>query len=73
VQRGRLVILVGECNYLFRYSGERDRLEWVEQDVWRLDFMKTWREEDIKTLLDIVADALSSSAKVMRLKCQIIR
>jgi IMP-specific 5'-nucleotidase len=58
---------------LFRYSGERDRLEWVEQDVWRLDFMKTWREEDIKTLLDIVADALSSSAKVMRLKCQIIR
>ena len=72
-QKGRLAILGGECNYLFRYDGEKDRLEWVEQDVWRLDLMKSWREEDINSLLDIAEDALSSSAKVMRLKCQIVR
>jgi IMP and pyridine-specific 5'-nucleotidase len=58
---------------LFRYSGERDRLEWVEQDVWRLDMMKAWSNDDIQNLLDIAEDALSSCAKVMRLKSQIIR
>lgn len=72
-QKGRLAILGGECNYLFRYCGETDRLEWVEQDVWRLDMMKEWKHEDIQTLLDIAQDALSSCAKVMRLKSQIIR
>jgi len=72
-QKSRLAILGGECNYLFRYNGETDRLEWVDWDAWRLDIMKEWRQEDIKTLLDIAEQALSSTANVMRLKCQIIR
>lgn len=72
-QKSRLAILGGECNYLFRYNGETDRLEWVDQNVWRLGIMKEWKRDDINTLLDIAEQALSSSANVMRLKCQIIR
>jgi len=72
-QKSRLAILGGECNYLFRYHGETDRLEWVDQDLWRLDIMKEWNKDDIATLLDIAEQSLSSSANVMRLNCQIIR
>jgi IMP and pyridine-specific 5'-nucleotidase len=72
-KKSHLAILGGECNYLFRYNGETDRLEWVDQDEWRLDVMKAWGNEDINTLLDIAEKALSSSANVMQLKYQIIR
>ena len=72
-QKGNLAILGGECNYLFRYSGERDVLEWVDEGVWKLDEMENWKEEDIQQLLDIAQTALTECAETMHLSVRIIR
>jgi len=72
-QKENLAILGGECNYLFRYNGATDRLEWVDENIWKLDEMESWEINDIETLLDIAEGALQDCAQSMRLKCQIIR
>jgi hypothetical protein len=72
-QKNNLAILGGECNYLFKYNGTTDQLEWVEESIWRLDEMESWQTKDIETLLDIAQEALQSVAKSMRMKVQIIR
>ncbi|KAI9709705.1 MAG: IMP 5'-nucleotidase [Bogoriella megaspora] len=69
-----LVIMGGESNYLFRYSGSSpDRLAVVPKHEWLLDEMKSWSEEDIVELLDIAESALRDSIETMRLDAQIIR
>jgi IMP and pyridine-specific 5'-nucleotidase len=72
-QKDNLAILGGECNYLFRYNGNTDKLEWVEQNIWILDEMKTWENADIDLLLDIAQGVLKDCAKSMSLKADIIR
>lgn len=72
-QKDHLAILGGECNYLFRYNGNTNRLEWVDENIWRLDEMESWKSQDIEMLLDIAEGALSTCSQSMRLKCQIIR
>jgi IMP and pyridine-specific 5'-nucleotidase len=72
-QKGNLAILGGECNYLFRYDGDMDKLFWVDERDWRLDEMRSWEEDDIKQLLDIAADALHECATDLHLKFEIIR
>jgi len=58
---------------LFRYNGTTDRLEWVDEGIWRLDEMSGWTDQDIQELLDIAEMALKDCAQSMRLKVQIIR
>jgi IMP and pyridine-specific 5'-nucleotidase len=72
-QKDNLAIIGGECNYLFRYNGTTDQLEWVDENVWKLDVMKFWENKDIETLLDIAQEALHGVAQSMRMKVQIIR
>lgn len=72
-QKNNLGILGGECNYLFRYDGKRDRLEWVDERIWRLDEMSSWQDTDISLLLDIAEGVLRECADVMRLNVQIVR
>jgi IMP and pyridine-specific 5'-nucleotidase len=72
-QKDHLAILGGECNYLFRYNGTTDQLEWVDESVWKLDVMESWETKDIETLLDIAQEALHGVAQSMRMKVQIIR
>jgi IMP and pyridine-specific 5'-nucleotidase len=72
-QKNNLAILGGECNYLFRYNGTADRLEWVDEGVWRLDEMATWQDTDISLLLDIAERELRECAESMRLDVQIVR
>jgi IMP and pyridine-specific 5'-nucleotidase len=73
IQKGNLAILGGECNYLFRYCGETDRLIWVEEGMWRLDEMQSWQEDDVQRLLDIAERVLYECAMAMRLKAYTIR
>ena len=72
-QKNNLAILGGECNYLFKYNGTTNQLEWVEETIWILDEMESWQPKDIETLLDIAQEALHDVAKSMRMKVQIIR
>ena len=72
-QKDHLAIVGGECNYIFRYNGATDRLEWVDENTWKLDEMEAWEMKDIETLLDIAEEALHDCAQSMRLKCQIVR
>ena len=72
-QKDHLAIVGGECNYLFRYNGSTDRLEWVDENIWKLNEMESWETDDIETLLDTAEEALHDCAQSMRLKCQIIR
>ena len=72
-QKNNLAILGGECNYLFRYDGNADRLEWVDEGVWKLDEMSTWQDEDISLLLDIAERVLRECAESMQLNVQIVR
>jgi IMP and pyridine-specific 5'-nucleotidase len=72
-QKGNLAILGGECNYLFRYDGDMNRLVWVDEEDWRLDEMMSWEEDDIKQLLDIAAEALYECATDLHLKFDIMR
>jgi IMP and pyridine-specific 5'-nucleotidase len=72
-QKCNLAIIGGECNYLFRFNGHTNQLEWVDEKIWNLDEMESWQEDDIKTLLDIAEQALRDCAHSLRLKVQIIR
>ena len=72
-QKCNLAILGGECNYLFRFNGHTNQLEWVDEKIWKLDEMESWSENDIKTLLDIAEEALRDCAHSLRLKVHIIR
>lgn len=72
-QKNNLAILGGECNYLFRYNGTADRLEWVDEGVWKLDEMATWQDIDISLLLDIAERELRECAESMRLDVHIVR
>lgn len=72
-QKENLAIIGGECNYLFRFNGEKNQLEWVDEGVWQLDEMAAWSEQDVTTLLDIAEHSLRDCANALRLKCQIIR
>jgi IMP and pyridine-specific 5'-nucleotidase len=72
-QKENLAILGGECNYLFRYNGTTNKLEWVEQNIWILEEMKNWEMSDINLLLDIAEGVLNNSVKTMSLNVNIIR
>jgi IMP and pyridine-specific 5'-nucleotidase len=70
-KKTNLAILGGECNYLFRFNGKE--LEWIDENIWKLDEMKAWKEQDIKQLLDTAERALRDCAEALRLKAKIIR
>ncbi|KAF3939575.1 hypothetical protein ABW19_dt0201051 [Dactylella cylindrospora] len=73
-QKKNLVVLGGEANFMFRFNSEADHLlEPVSRDMWALNEMKTWKNEDITELLDIAEATLADSVKAMRLKADIIR
>ncbi|KAK6543276.1 IMP 5'-nucleotidase [Orbilia ellipsospora] len=73
-QKRNLIVLGGEANFMFRFNSQSpDLLESVPRDLWALDEMKAWKDEDITELLDIAEATLRDSVKTMRLKADIIR
>lgn len=72
-QKENLAIIGGECNYLFRFNGEKNQLEWVDEAIWQIDEMTAWSDQDVTTLLDIAEHSLRDCANALRLKCKIVR
>ncbi|KAF3910419.1 hypothetical protein ABW20_dc0104982 [Dactylellina cionopaga] len=68
------VVLGGEANFMFRFNPDVPYLlERVPRDMWALDEMKAWKDEDITELLDIAEATLNESVRAMGLKADIIR
>ena len=69
-----LIILGGESNYLFSFdiSGQH-LLKFVPREVWMLDEMKRWTENDITMLLDIAEAALNECVSSMALSADVLR
>lgn len=69
-----LIVLGGECNYLFKFDAQSpDRLGFVPRNEWLLEDMRSWQESDVKELLDVAEGTLRDCAKYMRLDAQVLR
>ena len=73
-QKKSLIVLGGESSYLFQFDGTSpDRLVQIPREVWALEEMRTWTEQDIKQLLDLAESALRSCIDSMKLQADILR
>ncbi|KAF2281582.1 IMP-specific 5'-nucleotidase 1 [Westerdykella ornata] len=69
-----LVVLGGESNFCFKFSGDSpDLLKWVPRKEWLLDEMLLWTEEDITELLDVAEAALRETIRNMRMEAILVR
>lgn len=69
-----MVIMGGEANYLFEYSGSSPhRLAPVPRDQWLTPEMASWSEADIAALLDVAESALRDCVRSMNLPATIVR
>lgn len=50
--RSNLLIMGGECNYLFRLNGETGDLQFIPREDWAIPQMLSWSEADICEILD---------------------
>lgn len=50
--RSNLLIMGGECNYLFRLDGETGELRFIPREEWAIPQMLEWTEADIVEVLD---------------------
>lgn len=73
-QRQNLIIIGGESSYLFKFSHEsKTLLAPVSREIWALDEMQLWTDEDIQGLLDIAESALLESVGTMSLRAVVLR
>ncbi|KFA65665.1 hypothetical protein S40285_06015 [Stachybotrys chlorohalonatus IBT 40285] len=73
-QRQNLIIMGGEANYLFEFSGSSPwLLEPVDRSRWLTPEMAQWSEADISALLDVAEAALRDCIATMRLPAELIR
>ncbi|KAF2712444.1 IMP-specific 5'-nucleotidase-like protein 1 [Pleomassaria siparia CBS 279.74] len=69
-----LIIIGGESNYCFKFSGDTpDLLKFVPRKDWLLDEMLLWSESDITELLDLAEASLRDTVKNMRMQAMIVR
>lgn len=69
-----LVVLGGESNYLFSFDASCEHLlNFIPREVWMLDEMKKWTENDIIMLLDIAETALNECVSSMALSADVLR
>ncbi|KAL8693023.1 MAG: hypothetical protein Q9224_003838 [Gallowayella concinna] len=70
----KIIILGGESNYLFEFDFHADNsLNFVPREIWMLDEMRTWQEEDIQSLLDVAEGALRECISNMQLSAETLR
>jgi IMP and pyridine-specific 5'-nucleotidase len=72
-QRSNLLVMGGEANYLFRFNGVEDTLDYIEEDKWTLPEVREWSEADKTKVLDLAEMVLSTLKTKMNLPAQIIR
>lgn len=69
----RFHILGGECNYLVRVVPGTYHLEMVPDEDWKDEEMMSWKEEDIKELLDNAEALIRQGAARLRLPVKVSR
>ncbi|KAF3165149.1 IMP 5'-nucleotidase [Orbilia oligospora] len=73
-QKKNFIVLGGEANFMFQFNSNAPHLlESIPKEIWALDEMRAWKDEDITELLDIAEVALNDSVEAMRLNADIIR
>lgn len=69
-----LIVLGGESNFCFRFSGDSpDLLKWVPRKEWLLDEMLLWSDADITELLDVAEASLRDTIRNLRMDANVIR
>ena len=70
----KLVVIGGESNYLFEFdASSKHYLKYVPRELWILEEMRLWDEQNIKLLLDVAQTALSECVTNMQLSAEILR
>ncbi|KAL4932515.1 IMP 5'-nucleotidase ISN1 [Aspergillus undulatus] len=73
-QRSALIVMGGESNYLFKYDASSPhRLAYVPREQWLIGEMATWKEDDIKELLNIAEASLRACVANLDLPVSILR
>ncbi|PFH56250.1 hypothetical protein XA68_16833 [Ophiocordyceps unilateralis] len=73
-QKGKLVVMGGEANYLFAADlSSPHRLVAVPSHQWRTPAMTPWHEADIRCLLDTAERALHDCVRTLRLPAVVVR
>ncbi|KAJ5110517.1 hypothetical protein N7532_001052 [Penicillium argentinense] len=73
-QKDGLVVMGGESNFLFRFNpAEKSKLSYIPREEWLLDEMRSWKEEDIKELLDLAENALLTCKETLHLPVEVLR
>lgn len=74
LEKPNLVVMGGESNYLFVFNSEAEYcLEYVPRQMWLLDAMRLWSEEDIAALLDVAEAALKECVNNLGLSADVLR
>jgi IMP and pyridine-specific 5'-nucleotidase len=69
-----LIVLGGESNYCFKFSGDSpDLLKWVPRKEWLLDEMLLWSDSDVTELLDVAEGSLRDTVRNLRMDALVIR
>lgn len=50
--KSNLFIMGGECNYMFRFNGETNTLQFISREQWATPAMLAWNEDDCTELMD---------------------
>lgn len=59
-QKGNVLIMGGEANFLFRLDKDTGTLKWIDPSEWLLPEMEGWIEEDLDKFLDLAETVLKS-------------
>lgn len=65
--KANLLIMGGECNYLFRLDPELGRLRYIDREEWALDEMLAWREDNITDLFDKAEQVLKRQIELLNM------
>ncbi|KAF2115754.1 IMP-specific 5'-nucleotidase 1 [Lophiotrema nucula] len=69
-----LIVMGGESNYCFKFTGDSpDLLKLVPRNDWLLPEMMLWQESDITELLDLAEASLRDTIKNLRMEASIVR
>mmetsp|Transcript_30485 Transcript_30485/g.59550 ORF Transcript_30485/g.59550 Transcript_30485/m.59550 type:complete len:408 (+) Transcript_30485:44-1267(+) len=68
----KFLVMGGECNYMFIVKSDYT-LEEVPWDKFATDAMRSWKDEDVTSMMDLAEKSLTESCKRLRLDVQCLR
>ncbi|CAG8568517.1 4547_t:CDS:10 [Acaulospora morrowiae] len=68
----RFFVLGGECNYLFQCQ-ENYHLKYIPESEYQPEEILSWRDDQIKAILDVAQENLQRCVDDMKLPCTVLR